>query len=99
MTEPAATPLRCVVCGSGDAVTVWSVARTPMHAVRPSGVADHAGGFGQIGEAVALQHGRQAVDLAVIANEVEPRLARRKELLNIRIFAPVRNACSVDGVY
>src|SRR5258707_8763567 len=48
MSEPAATPLRCVVCGSGDAVTIWWVARTPMHAVRPSGVADHAGGFGQL---------------------------------------------------
>ncbi|KJC54777.1 hypothetical protein UB31_03945 [Bradyrhizobium sp. LTSP849] len=48
MTEPAATPLRCVVCGLGDAVTVWSVARTPMHAVRPSGVAHHASGFGQL---------------------------------------------------
>jgi 2-polyprenyl-3-methyl-5-hydroxy-6-metoxy-1,4-benzoquinol methylase len=45
MIEPAATPHRCVVCGSGDAVTVWSVARAPMHAVRPAGA---TGGFGQL---------------------------------------------------
>jgi 2-polyprenyl-3-methyl-5-hydroxy-6-metoxy-1,4-benzoquinol methylase len=45
MSEPAATPHRCVVCGSGDAVTVWSVARAPMHAVRPAGA---TGGFGQL---------------------------------------------------
>jgi 2-polyprenyl-3-methyl-5-hydroxy-6-metoxy-1,4-benzoquinol methylase len=48
MTGPAATPHRCVVCGSGDAVTVWSVARTPMHAVRPAGMADAAAGFGRL---------------------------------------------------
>lgn len=48
MTEPAATPHRCVVCGSGDAVTIWSVARTPMHAVRPAGMVDAAGSFGRL---------------------------------------------------
>ncbi len=47
MTGPAATPHRCVVCGSGDADTIWSVARTPMHAVRPAGM-DEAGGFGEL---------------------------------------------------
>ena len=48
MTKPAATPHRCVVCGSGDAVTIWSVARTPMHAVRPAGMTDAASGFGRL---------------------------------------------------
>src|SRR2546423_6763026 len=48
MNTPAATPHRCVVCGSGDAETIWSVARTPMHAVRPAGMADAASGFGQL---------------------------------------------------
>lgn len=47
MTTPAATPRRCVVCGSGDAMTIWSVACTPMHAVRPAGI-DAAGGFGRL---------------------------------------------------
>lgn len=47
MTTPAATPHRCVVCGSGDATTIWSVERTPMHAVRPAGM-DAAGGFGRL---------------------------------------------------
>lgn len=46
MIAPAATP--CVVCGSGDAVTIWSVPRTPMHAVRPTGMADAAAGFGRL---------------------------------------------------
>uniref|UniRef100_UPI0011461AEC hypothetical protein n=1 Tax=Acinetobacter baumannii TaxID=470 RepID=UPI0011461AEC len=48
MTGAAATPHRCVVCGSGESETIWSVARTPMHAVRPAGMADIASGFGQL---------------------------------------------------
>ena len=48
MNTPAATPHRCVVCGSGDAETIWSVARTPMHAVRPAGMVDAASGFGRL---------------------------------------------------
>ncbi len=47
MTGPAATPHACVVCGSGEAETIWSVARTPMHAVRPTGM-DAASGFGRL---------------------------------------------------
>lgn len=47
MNTPAATPHRCVVCGSDDAMTIWSVERTPMHAVRPAGM-DAAGGFGRL---------------------------------------------------
>ncbi|MBR0835949.1 class I SAM-dependent methyltransferase [Bradyrhizobium manausense] len=47
MSTPAATPHRCVVCGSGDAATIWSVARAPTHAVRPAGM-DAASGFGQL---------------------------------------------------
>jgi len=48
MTGAAAAPHRCVVCGSGDADTIWSVARAPMHAVRPAGLVDAASGFGQL---------------------------------------------------
>lgn len=47
MNTPAATPHRCVVCGSGDAMTIWSVERTPMHAVRPAGM-DASSGFGRL---------------------------------------------------
>jgi len=38
----------CIICGSADAATVFSVTRSPMHAVRPSGVVGSADGFGHL---------------------------------------------------
>jgi SAM-dependent methyltransferase len=38
----------CIICGSVDAVTVLSVTRSPMHAVRSAGLAGSEDGFGRL---------------------------------------------------
>ncbi len=49
-----------------------------------------AGLLRQIGEGIALQHGRHAIDLVVVADELEARLALAEELIDIGVLGPVR---------
>jgi hypothetical protein len=44
--------------------------------------------LGKIGERIALQDGRDAVDLVLIANEVKARLALAQELVNVFVLGP-----------
>ena len=57
---------------------------------------ERAGLLRQIGERIALQHGRHAVDLALVADELEAGRARREILLDVRVFLPVGQPARVE---
>src|SRR5208282_4101758 len=55
-----------------------------------------SGLLGKIGEGIALQHGWYAVDLVLVAYEVETWLAFRHELPDGLVIGPIRQLSRVD---
>ena len=60
---------------------------------------ERAGLLGKIGEGIALQHGRDAVDLVLVADEVETGLALAEELLDVLVLRPSSASLAVSIVF
>jgi hypothetical protein len=75
---------------AGGGVVVLERDEAPEPGIEQRGVGVELAGLpGQIGEGIALQHGRYAVDLVLVADELEAGRGRREVLLDVGVALPV----------